>query len=313
MSELVELADQLYLFDLYEQGEIGRSSAYLYNGAKKTLIETGSALSLPHILDSLTRLNLAPEDLDYVIVTHIHLDHAGGAGKLAELAKKATFVAHPRAARHLIDPSRLIQGATQVYGATLPTLFGDILPVPESQVMIREDGETIDIGDRKLVFYDTPGHAKHHFVIHDPEIKGVFSGDSLGIRYVDSLTGWGTELVLPSTSPTDFDPEGVAFTVDKIRRLGIDTVFHTHFGPSPAEEAFVGTLEGALTFKNLADRTFVITSDWESIQQALRQHIHDRLRGMGVTPSESLAEMAVDLELNAKGLLVYEEKKARQG
>ncbi len=312
MSDLILLQDSLYMFDLYEQGQAGRSSAYLYNGPKKTLIETGSANSLDHILDSLQRLNLTAEDLDYVIVTHVHLDHAGGAGKLAKLAKNATFVAHPRAARHLIDPSRLIQGASQVYGEAMHALFGDILPIPEQQVLIREDGESIDIGDRKLVFFDTPGHAKHHFVVHDPEISGVFSGDSLGIRYVKSFTGWNTEFVFPSTSPTDFDPEGVAYTVDKIKKLNVDTVYHTHFGPSPAEEAYRGTLEGAMAFKELSDRVFASNRGWEGIQDELRSHIRHYLQNSGIQPSEELSEMAVDLELNAKGLMIYEDRKNRQ-
>ncbi len=311
MSDLIQLKESLYMFDLFEQGQVGRSSAYLYNGPKKTLIETGSANSLDHILDSLKRLDLTPEDLDYVIVTHVHLDHAGGAGKLAELAKKATFVAHPRAARHLIDPTRLIQGAAQVYGDAMHSLFGDILPIPEHQVLIREEGETIDIGDRKLVFLDTPGHAKHHFVIHDPEIAGVFSGDSLGIRYVKPFTGWNFEFVLPSTSPTDFDPEGVASTVDKIRNLNPETVYHTHFGPSPAEEAYQGTLEGAMAFKELSDRVFAAGLDWEGIQNELKHYIRGHLASEGHQVSDHLNEMSVDLELNAKGLMVYEERKNR--
>ena len=189
MSDLIQLKESLYMFDLFEQGQVGRSSAYLYNGPKKTLIETGSANSLDHILDSLKRLDLTPEDLDYVIVTHVHLDHAGGAGKLAELAKKATFVAHPRAARHLIDPTRLIQGAAQVYGDAMHSLFGDILPIPEQQVLIREDGETIDIGDRKLVFLDTPGHAKHHFFSRGWAKVGVVDCFRIQVSYFVDCRG----------------------------------------------------------------------------------------------------------------------------
>ena len=310
MSDLIKLHDSLYMFDLFEQGQAGRSSAYLFNGPKKVLIETGSAVSHDHIVDSLAHLSLTPEDLDYVIITHVHLDHAGGAGKLAQLAKKATFVAHPRAARHLIDPSKLILGATQVYGDDMKLLFGDIIPIPEKQVLIREEGESIDIGDRKLVFIDTPGHAKHHFVIHDPETASVFSGDSLGIRYVKAFTGWDFEFVLPSTSPTDFDPAGVAYTVDRIKKLAIDTVYHTHFGPSPAEEAFRGTLEGAMAFKELSDRIYTSNPSWEGIQNELSTFIRKHLQDHGHHPSDDLEELTVDLELNAKGLLVYEQRKS---
>lgn len=312
MNDLIQLNESLYMFDLYEHGQAGRTCAYLYNGPKKVLIETGAATSHAHILTNLKQLDLTPDDLDYVILTHIHLDHSGGAGKLASVAKNAIFVAHPRAARHLIDPSKLIQGATEVYGAAMDSFFGEILPIPQERVMIRENGETLDIGDRMLTFFDTPGHAKHHFVIHDPKIAAVFSGDSLGVRYVKAFTKWDFEFVMPSTSPTDFDPEGIVTTVEKIRGLNINTVYHTHFGPSPAEEAFAGTLTGAKAFLATAERVFAVQPDWEAIQEGLKDTIKELLQRQGHVVTGDLHEMQVDLELNAKGLWVFESRKAQR-
>lgn len=305
MSLLTALGEGLYVFDLLEQGMPGRSSAYLYDGKKKALVETGSSPSLARIVAALAERGLRTVDLDYVIVTHVHLDHAGGAGALSLIAPHATFVAHPRAARHLADPSRLLAGARAVYGEALLRLFGDVLPIAASSILVREDGETLDLGDRRLTFYDTPGHAKHHFSIHDPERAAVFSGDALGIRYVTSFTGWPFEFVWPSTSPTDFDPDGVAYTVDKLSALGIRTVYHTHFGPSPADEAFAGVLIGARTLADAARSAYRPGMTWQDMARAANACTLGHLRAAGHQEPLELGRLGVDLELNARGLLHY--------
>ncbi len=307
MAAVRKLSENLFMFDLFEQGLRGRSSAYVYTGARKVLVETGSTPCHPYLVAALKTLGLTPADLDYVVVTHVHLDHAGGAGVLAGVAPQATFVAHPRAARHLIDPTKLIAGAKAVYGDDLERFFGQILPVPERQVLIREDGDTLDFGDRVVTFYDTPGHAKHHFSMHDPVLSAVFSGDALGVRYVAEFTGWPFEFVLPSTSPSDFDPKAVEKTVDKLRALAPSVVYHTHFGPSPAETAFAGTLEGVRMFTLLADNAYSADTTWEQLAAALEQRIAAWLRENGHVEPLDIADLGVDIELDAKGLLYYEQ------
>lgn len=305
MSLLTPLGEELYEFDLLEQGMPGRSSAYLYDGKKKVLIETGAAPSLMRIAAALAELGLRTADLDYVIVTHVHLDHAGGAGSLSRIAPRAIFVAHPRAARHLADPSRLLAGARAVYGDALFRLFGEVLPVNASSILVRADGESLELGGRRLVFYDTPGHARHHFSIHDPERAAVFSGDALGIRYVSSFTGWPFEFVWPSTSPTDFDPDGVAYTVDKLSGLGIRTVYHTHFGPSPADEAFTGVLTGARLLSEAARAAYRPDMTWQDMAFAANTCTLDHLRALGHREPLAIERIGIDLELNARGLLHY--------
>lgn len=309
MGYTTKLAENLYMFDLFEQGQPGRSAAYVYHGVKKVLIETGSALSHPYILRALDELGIQTNELDYVVLTHIHLDHAGGAGSLAQVSKNATFVVHPRAARHLIDPTKLIAGARAVYGEQLEQFFGEILPVPKDQVLIREDGETLDFGDRIVTFYDTPGHAKHHFSLYDPVLRAIFSGDALGIRYVHRFTGWPFEFILPSTSPSDFDPIAVEMTVNKLRTLDAKTVFHTHFGPSPVQEALRDTLEGAKRFARMADRLYHRGITWEELQVGLEAEIQSLLIDMGHSEEFNVKELGIDLELDAKGLLYYEDMK----
>lgn len=305
MTEVIQLNDQLFMFDIFEQGLTGRTSAYVYTGATKVLIDTGSAPSHHHLLAGLRALGIDPAELDYVVITHVHLDHGGGAGRLAQVAPKAVFVVHKRGARHLADPSRLIAGARMVYGDAFDTYFSPVLPVPEERILVREEGETLDFGNRLVTFYDTPGHAKHHFSLHDPLLDAVFAGDALGIRYVKPFTKWGFEFVLPSTSPPEFDPDGAEATVQKLRRLHPKTVYHAHFGPSPAEEAFEATSRGVQAFAELALKVYHPRLAWEDMSASLQEHIAGELRRLGHTESRNILDLGIDVELDAKGMLYY--------
>lgn len=309
MGILTQLDESLFLFDLLEQGQAGRSSAYILKGRENVLVETGSSLSHQRILTALQEAEIALEELHYCIVTHVHLDHAGGAGTLARVCPNTIFIAQERAARHLIDPSRLLQGAHSVYGDATETYFGEVLPVPANQVLVKKHGETLQLPDRELAFYDTPGHAKHHFSIHDPARKSIYSGDALGIRYVRSFTGWNFEFILPSTSPTDFDPVGVAKTVALLSTLGADTVYHTHFGPSPANEAFASTLQGALEFAELVETLYEPTLTWEELAMSLQGYIGATIHSMGHNEPLAMEDIGIDIELDAKGLQYYAEQK----
>jgi len=309
MNLLRPLDDTLYLFDLMEQGLPGRSSGYLLTGSKTLLIDTGSSPSHSRILAALAEIGVAPTDLDYCILTHVHLDHAGGAGLLAQACPNTVFVAQERAARHLVDPSRLIAGARAVYGDAMDQLFGAILPIPEDRVLIRRHGEQLRLPDRTLTFYDTPGHARHHFSIHDPARAAIFAGDAVGIRYVTEFTGWDFEFVLPSTSPTDFDPDAVAATVALLRTLAAETIYHTHFGPSPAAEALDATRDAARAFADLADALYDADMTWEELGMSLQGFIGADLRRQGHGESLDMARLGIDIELDAKGLLYWQQMK----
>jgi glyoxylase-like metal-dependent hydrolase (beta-lactamase superfamily II) len=298
------------MIDLMEREERGRSACFVVRGEKIAIIETGSSLSAPYILAGLKELGIAPEQVEYVIVTHIHLDHAGGVGYILPNFPNATVVAHPRAGRHLIDPSRLIQGAKAVYGDDLERLYGEILPVPAERVLIRDDGEQLDLGGGHLLtFYDTPGHAKHHFSIHDPAARGIFTGDTVGLRYVKELTGWDFECIYPSTSPTDFDRDAVMRSIEKLERLpGVDRIFHTHFGPTePASLAFERTRKTVDDIDRLARDMFQPGMDYKDLAERLREYIRADLAKEGHVVQE-LRGIEFDIELNAKGLLCVLEK-----
>lgn len=304
-----DLGRNVYLIDLLETNSPGRTSAYVVRGEKNALVEVGSSHSRENILNSLEKIGLTPEQIDYVIVTHIHLDHSGGVGYILPLLPHATVVCHPRAARHLIDPSRLIAGASAVYGDELERIFGKILPVPEERVLVREDGEEIDLGNGHLLtFYDTPGHARHHFSIHDHGSNGIFTGDTVGIKYVPELTGWDFDVIYPSSSPSEFDLQAVFRTIERLQALRPDRIYHTHFGATePATHAFERTRQTAADFDRIARDSFRPGQPWQEVAEKLREYIRTDCAAQGHTVTD-LSGLELDIELNAKGLLFVLEK-----
>lgn len=300
----IDMGHDVWLIDLLEQNQPERTGAYLIRDEKLTLIETGSGASHEILMDSLGELGIQPQDLDYVIVTHVHLDHAGGAGQMMEKAKNAQLVVHPRGKRHMIDPSRLWEGAKQVYGDRISELFGSVQPVPESQVLVRDHGDTLNIGRRTLTFFDSPGHAKHHFTILDPVSDALFAGDAVGIRYRTGLTHWDFEFIMPSSSPVDFDPEAVHRTLQMLDEQPFQYVYHAHFGRSGKEEAIHHTGRLADGFATLIDRVYHEGIAVDEVVAALRGFVIADVLAQGHTPGD-IAALDVDMLVDALGLIHF--------
>lgn len=211
------------------------AAAYLIgaNGAsgfEAAIIETNTTKAVPRITAELKARSIPLDRVKYVIVTHVHLDHAGGAAALMKLCPGAKLVAHPRAAKHLIDPTKIIQGATQVYGAKeFEKLYGVIEPVPADRVLQMEDESELPLGRGALRFLHTRGHANHHFCVLDPLRGGIFTGDTFGLAY-PKLQKKGL-FVIPSTSPTDFDPVAAKESVKRVASVGAKRAYLTHYGP----------------------------------------------------------------------------------
>ncbi|BCJ86557.1 MBL fold metallo-hydrolase [Effusibacillus dendaii] len=301
------------IIDLMERDLQGRTGGYVIEAEKIALVETGSSLSAPYILAGLEKLNIKPEQVEYIIVTHIHLDHSGGAGYILPNFPNATVVVHPRGARHLIDPSRLIVGARAVYGDMLDTLFGPIEPIPEERVMIRSEGDTLDLGGgRILSFYDTPGHANHHFSIYDPVSEGIFTGDTVGIRYVKQFTGYDFETIFPSTTPSEFDRAAVFASVEKLQKLGARRIYHGHFGVTePAEFAFERTQKTVAAFDDIARSCFNSGGGVEILAEKLLEYIGQDLAEQGY-PTDNLKPFEMESRFNAQGLIYSLERELKK-
>lgn len=208
----------------------GLAAAYLrVEGDEVAVVETSTAHAVPRLLAALAAAGRRPEQVRWVIVTHAHLDHAGGASALLQVLPRATLLAHPRAARHLIDPSRLVASASQVYGEeNFRALYGAIDPIPAARVQTVDDGQSVPLGASTLQFFHTRGHANHHAIVVDPALATVFTGDTFGLVYPRLQRA--RRLAFPSTSPTDFDAPAAHASVDQVLGLGVQSAHLTHFG-----------------------------------------------------------------------------------
>ena len=204
------------------------TAGYLLSGPAPVLVETGSQSSVPALLDALASLGVGPDDLAGVAVTHIHLDHAGGVGDVARAFPSATVYVHGKGARHLIDPTRLVQSAARVYGKLLDSLYGRLDPTPVERIHVLEDGEEIRLGpDRVLVTVDSPGHAKHHLALHDSASGILFAGDAVGVRLPDA------GVLRPATPPPDFDLDQAINSLERFARRRPAGLALAHYGLVP--------------------------------------------------------------------------------
>ncbi|HEV3382291.1 MAG TPA: MBL fold metallo-hydrolase [Trebonia sp.] len=224
--DITDLGDDVFQIDTRMAGYQGITAGYLIRGSRPCLVETGTAPSAPIVAAALESLGVGPADLKSVVVTHIHLDHAGGAGDIAAMYPSAQIVVHERGARHLADPSRLMASAKMVYGDALDRLFGALAPVPASRIISVGDTGTVDLGDgRRLDAHYSPGHAKHHVGLIDSVSGDLYVGDAAGV-YIPE-----TGDLRPATPPPDFDLEVALESLRKFRSLGPTRLLFSHYGP----------------------------------------------------------------------------------
>ena len=208
-----------------------RAAVYLIvDGDEAAFVDTATRFSVPYFMDALEGRGMRPEQVRYIIVTHVHMDHSGGVAELAKHCPKATVIAHPRAGRHIVDPTRLVASVRQIYGdEAFDRLYGVIEPVDEDRVRIMEDGETLDMGSRTFTILHTPGHAKHHFSIHDPASNSMLCGDAFGLAYERLQEGTRPYLSYVC-SPPDFDPVAAKASIGRMLETGAERFFVTHYG-----------------------------------------------------------------------------------
>ena len=227
MVDINEVAENIYMIDdqLYSISKWG--SVYLLNEERKTLIESGPAASANVVLEGINKVGVRPQDIAYIVVTHIHLDHAGGAGLLLEDMPQAQVVVHYKGARHLVNPARLVSSVIATQGEEIMMRVGEVVPIEASRIQEIHDGDTIKLGDKQVLkFIDTPGHAPHELCIYESRNGGLFTGDAVGMYVAEG------EVLRPLSPPPDFDLELYINTLERLMRLNATTIYFSHFGIS---------------------------------------------------------------------------------
>jgi glyoxylase-like metal-dependent hydrolase (beta-lactamase superfamily II) len=281
---------------------------------RAAFVDTGTNHSVPRLLAALAAAGLAPDAVDFVIATHVHLDHAGGVGLLMQQLPAATLVVHPIGARHLIDPSRLMDSARRVYGAKeVARSYGDVIGVDPARVLRTADDFVLEVAGRPLKFLDTPGHARHHHCIWDERSRGFFTGDTFGLSYREFDTAAGA-WIMPTTTPIQFEPESMRRSIQRMLAYQPACLYLTHYG-RVTEPARLGALLLAQMDEMVA---LALSLPDDDARHATMMRgfgaIHlKRLRAHGCMLSEAqiLELLALDLELNAQGMGVWLNRRKR--
>ena len=308
------LDDGLWAIDTGFHRDRFDAASLVVEGGRAAFIDPGTAFAVPRLLAALEALGLPRSAVDFVIATHVHLDHAGGVGQLMQALPGAQLVVHPRGARHMIDPTALWQGALAVYGAArMERAYGTLAPVAAERVRTTVDGETIALAGRPLAFAHTPGHALHHHCIWDARSGGWFTGDNFGMAYPEFNVD-GRAFIFPTTTPVQFDPDAMRASIARLMAAAPRQMFLTHYSRvtgvadcAARLEAMIGaTVAAALAHRDAPDRLGALTA-------ALMTLYGDGARGFGVDlPNARIAELLQDdAALNAAGLIAWLDRPAR--
>ena len=304
------IADGISVID---SGYFSKDFAAIYllrQGNEVAIIETGNKYSATNVQKALKMDGLSFSDVAYIIPTHVHLDHAGGAGELMNRCQNAQLIVHPRGARHMINPSKLIEGAMAVYGEeNFNKLYGEIIPIDSSRVIEADDNFILDFEGRELKFIDTPGHARHHFCVWDKQTESMFTGDTFGISYRD-LDKENEVYIFPSTSPVQFDPKALIKSIYKIMEYKPQRVCLTHFAAiKPTQKVVDQLIDGIHFVSNLA-KQYATENDAELIiQDEMMSYFLKGIEKIGNDDLEFCRDrLKLDVEINTQGLIYWQQK-----
>jgi len=306
MPQVIDYEHGISAIDSGYQPPMSVAIHMLVESGRAAIIDTGTNHSVPLVLEAMRRKGLRPEQVDYVILTHIHLDHAGGAGLFVRAFPNATLTVHPRGARHMTDPGRLIASTVAIYGEE-PTrrIYGDILPVPAARILETPHASSIRLNGRELQFLDTPGHARHHVAILDTQSGHVFAGDVFGLSY-RQMDEAGRQFILPTTSPAQFDPEPYHRSIDLILRLKPEAVYVTHYSQIrdiQAKGAVLHRLVDAHAELGLREKHGGAERSARLREGVKRIFLEEARRWGSQLPDARILEIhSNDVELNAQGL-----------
>jgi glyoxylase-like metal-dependent hydrolase (beta-lactamase superfamily II) len=292
-------------------------AAYLVvENGRGAFIDCGLNASVPALIAALAEAGLDASCVDWLILTHVHLDHAGGAGQLMQALPNARLVVHPRGARHMIDPGQLIAGASAVYGEDeVVRTYGRILPVDAARVVEASDGHVVDLAGRPLLCLDAPGHARHHIVIWDAVSRSFFTGDTFGLSYREFDSPRGAYM-LPTTTPVQFEPEPLKASITRMLSHAPEAMYLTHYGrvapPAVLAESLLEQID-AMVAIGRRHAALAAEARHAALCRELSELYASRIAAHGCAlPREQVIELlAMDIELNAQGLGVWLDREAR--
>lgn len=281
------------------------ASHLIIENGRAAFVDVGVNNSVPMLLAALQQFDLDAADVETVFLTHIHLDHAGGAGLLLQHLPNARCVLHPRGVRHMIDPSKLIAGTKAVYGdEQTEKMYGEIQPIDEARIAVADDGQMFSLNGRELQTFFTEGHARHHYCLSDPASKGVFTGDSFGVSYRELDTAAG-EFIIPTTTPIHFDPAEAHKSVDRIMSYQPDRLYLTHYSEVRNLERLAADMHtGIDAYVDIAKRCKEAPDRTAVLQDAMFEYFVSRLQDHGYTGDRDTmwSVLNIDVTLNIQGL-----------
>ena len=276
---------------------------------RAAVVDTAANSSVPRVLAALAKLGLAADSVDYVLLTHIHLDHAGGAGELMHKLPSARLLVHPRGARHMADPSKLWAGTVAVYGETEATaLYGEIMPIPEERIVEATDGLCLNLGEREIEVMDTPGHARHHVSYFDRHAGCFFTGDVFGVSYRE-LDVDGRASIWPTTSPVQFDPEAMHASIERMLAYKPAAMYLTHFSRVDDVERLAADLHRLVD--GHVSAALAAPGEGSEREQAIVAGLTELLlaesqrQGWQLGREQLMKVMGMDVEISAQGLAVW--------
>lgn len=289
----------------------GIASLYcVIHNQQVAIIETGTAHSLPYVQQCLDELGIDADQVRYVVPTHVHLDHAGGAGVMMRAFPQAQLIIHPRGARHMIDPEKLVAATRIVYGdEVFDKLYGEIPPIAADRIISAEHLFSFKLDDREFVIIDTPGHAYHHFCVVDAASAGIFTGDTFGLSY-PNLLKQGKRFIIPTTTPSQFNPEALHKSIDLMMSYRPERMYLTHFNCLPDPASLVDHYHKMID--RYVDITCAIKPDCEERTEMLMRAMSELYaEEYGVDSATLSGQLAMDIKLNSQGLAIWYQQSER--
>jgi glyoxylase-like metal-dependent hydrolase (beta-lactamase superfamily II) len=315
-AQTTELDDGITAIDTEYARPLQDASHLIVEGGRAAFVDTGTNYSVPLLLDALEQRDLDVADVDFVFLTHIHLDHAGGAGLLMQALPNARCVVHPRGAPHMADPERLIAGTEAVYGIEQTReMYGDIQAIDQERLVVAADEQGFDLNGRQMQALYTEGHALHHYCLNDPVSRGVFTGDSFGVSYREFDTAAGA-FIFPTSTPTHFDPDAAHVSVDRIMACKPKQLYLTHYSRVRDLERLAMDMHAGIdAYTEMAMAGKNTDDPYEAILASMSEYLKKGARDHGFQGDDEMLQsiLEIDIVLNSKGLMSWLQRLKKQG